>query len=285
MKQYRQFAPVLISDFEVEEWQHPVHRHNHYEIIYISKGKGIHHVNQSSLPYRAGNVFFVGPDDEHYFDIHQSTRFVYVKFTDEYLHQQDAHYFRGMQQLEYLIKRRDLHFSGFSFSSLDQQTINQLFRVIISLKHDPAGNDQLIWMQLISIASILQRNLLEMTGTAAQPKNMQALFCYIHKFIYAPAKIRASALAQQFNTTEDYIGRYFRKHAGITLRDYVQEYRNTLIRKRLENGEYSLKQIATEFGLTDESHVSKLLKRATVAKKKKRSGKDSSGRRSVVRKR
>ena len=284
MKRYRQFEPVLISDFEVDEWLHPVHRHNHYEIIYISKGKGIHQVKQSALPYKAGNVFFIGPDDDHYFDIHQTTRFVYVKFTDEYIHQQEAHYFRGIQQLEYLIKRRDVHFSGFRFTLDDQQTLNHLFRVIISLKHDPAGNEQLIWMQLISIANILQRNLPEMmelpdhpwfvgVHIAGQPKNMQALFCYIHKFIYSPERLRASVLGKQFNTTEDYIGRYFRKHAGITLRDYVQEYRNTLIRKRLENGAYSLKQIAAEFGLTDESHVSKLLKRPEPKRRKRSVGK------------
>ncbi|MBO9631736.1 MAG: helix-turn-helix domain-containing protein [Chitinophagaceae bacterium] len=75
-----------------------------------------------------------------------------------------------------------------------------------------------------------------------------------------------SKLARQFNTTEDYIGRYFRKHAGITLRDYVQQYRSTLIRMRLDKGDYSLDQIANEFGLTDESHVSKLLKRSLPAK-------------------
>lgn len=261
MKQYRQFEPVLISDFEVSEWHHPVHRHNHYEIIFISKGSGIHHVNQAAMPYKAGNLFFLGPDDEHYFSIDQPTHFIYIKFTDEYLHRLNASHYQGIQQLEYLIKRRDLHYSGFPFSKQDQQTINLLFKVISSLRHDTAGNESLIWMQLISIAGILQRNLPEMANHTGQPKNMQALFCYIHKFIYAPEKLRASALAHQFNTTEDYIGRYFRKHAGITLRDYVQQYRSNLIRKRLNSGDYSLKQVAAEFGLTDESHVSKLLKR------------------------
>ncbi|NML23524.1 AraC family transcriptional regulator [Pseudoflavitalea sp. G-6-1-2] len=264
MKQYRQFEPVLIADFESEEWLHPLHRHNHYEIIYISKGRGVHHVNQSEIPYSAGNVFFVGPDDEHYFDIHQSTRFVYVKFTDEFLHQQDAHFYRGIQSLEYLIKRRDLHLSGFQFSSQDQKILNNLFKVIISLKYDTAGNEPLIWLQLIAVAGILQRNLPEITDMNGQSKNMQAIFCFIHKHIYDPARLRASELAKQFNTTEDYIGRYFRKHAGITLRDYVRGYRNTLIKKRLNNGAYSLKQIAAEFGLTDESHVSKLLKKDKV---------------------
>lgn len=273
MKQYRQFEPVLISDFEVQEWQHPVHRHNHYEIIYIGKGRGVHHVNQSTINYSAGNVFFVGPDDEHYFDIHQSTRFVYVKFTDEFIHQQDAQFYRGIQSLEYLIKRRDLHLSGIPFSKLDQQIIHQLFKVIISLKHDTTGNEPLIWLQLIAIAGILQRNLPEITDMAGQPKNMQAMFCYIHKYIYSPVMLRSSALARQFHTTEDYIGRYFSKHAGITLRNYVQDYRNTLIRKRLNNGAYSLKQIAAEFGLTDESHVSKLLKRTKTEIQKRNSRK------------
>lgn len=268
MKQYRQFRPVLISDFEVSEWTHPVHKHNHYEFIYIGKGSGIHHVNGTTLPYESGNLFFLGPDDEHYFKIDQPTRFVYIKFTDEYLHQLDTYYYKGMQQLEYLIKRPDLHYSGFSFTKEDKKTIDHLFNVIISLKHDIPGNEELIWMQLISTAHILQRNLPEIADHAGQPKNMQALFCYIHKFIYSPEKIRSSELARQFNTTEDYIGRYFRKHAGITLRDYVQQYRNTLIQKRLDNGQYSLKQIANEFGLTDESHVIKLLKRSPSAKQK-----------------
>lgn len=267
MKQYRQFEPVLISEFEAEEWQHPVHRHNHYEIIYIRKGAGMHHVNGVALPYRSGQVFFLGPDDEHFFEIGQRTHFIYVKFTDEFIHQQNAHFYRGTQQLEYLIRRHDLHLSGFNINAADQATLSQLFKVISSLKQDTLGNEPLLWMQLISVATILQRSLLEIADVAGQNKNMQALFCYIHKFIYSPDKLRLPVLARQFNSTEDYIGRYFRKHAGITLRDYVQQYRAALIRKRLEKGEYSLKQIAGEFGLTDESHVSKLLKRPVKAAK------------------
>lgn len=268
MKQYRQFEPVLISEFEVEEWHHPVHRHNHYEIIYIGKGAGVHHVNEVALPYRSGQVFFLGPDDEHYFEIGQRTHFLYVKFTDEYVHQQDAHFYRGIQQLEYLIKRRDLHFSGFNIGAADQVTLGHLFKVISSLKHDTLTNEPLLWMQLISVATILQRSLPEIAEASGQNRNMQALFCYIHKFIYTPDQLRLQVIARQFNTTEDYIGRYFRKNAGITLRDYVQQYRSTLIRKRLEKGEYSLKQVADEFGLTDESHVSKLLKRPVKAERK-----------------
>ena len=45
MKRYRQIAPVVISDFTVEEWHHPVHNHNHHELIYIKSGKGWHTID------------------------------------------------------------------------------------------------------------------------------------------------------------------------------------------------------------------------------------------------
>lgn len=89
---------------------------------------------------------------------------------------------------------------------------------------------------------------------------MENVFAYIHEHIYNPGKLKAEVMARHFHTTADYIGPYFKRNAGLTLRDYTGNYRRALIRKRMESGHYSLKQIALEFGLTDESHVSKLLK-------------------------
>ena len=90
---------------------------------------------------------------------------------------------------------------------------------------------------------------------------MQAMFCYLHKHIYTPDRLRSSVMATHFNTTPDYIGPYFKRNAGVTLRDYIGNYRKSLITQRIESGHYSLKEIAAEFGLTDESHVSKIVQR------------------------
>lgn len=79
-------------------------------------------------------------------------------------------------------------------------------------------------------------------------------------FIYTPDQLKAQIMASHFHTTPDYIGPYFKRNTGITMRDYIGDYRRTLIQKRMASGHYSLKQIVAEFGLTDESHVSKLLK-------------------------
>jgi YesN/AraC family two-component response regulator len=261
MKRYRQFQPILISDFEVAEWRHPVHNHNHYELIYIKQGAGSHHINQGAIDYRQGNIFLLGPEEEHYFTIRQPTRFIYLKFTDLYLHQQGSGEYQEVQQLEYLLRSREARLSKFTLTPEDQHTVDQLFNVLISLKQDILRNEPLIWLQVMGLSVLLKRNLPEIIASSQQSKDMQAMFCYIHEHIYTPGKLKASVMADRFNTTADYIGPYFKRNAGVTLRDYIRDYRQSLIRKRIESGRYSLKQIAAEFGLTDESHVSKLLKK------------------------
>ena len=261
MMRYKQFEPVVISEFNVSEWQHPVHNHNHYELIYIKEGSGTHMINSLPVPYDKGALFLLGPEEEHYFLIDNKTHFVYLKFTDLYIHQQIGTFNAGIQHLEYLIKSRETHSSGFHFTADDQQTVSRLFDVIVSLKKDTHGNQPLIWMQVLILAHILQRNMPEVKSSEHRTKDMQAVFCYIHKHIYQPELLKAGIMASHFNLAKDYIGPYFKKNAGTTIRDYIAHYRNQLIRQRMNSGRFGLKQIAAEFGLTDESHVSKLLKR------------------------
>ena len=260
MKRYKQFQPLAISDFEVVEWQHPVHQHNHYELIYILYGSGRHLINQLSVDYKGGEVFLIGPEDAHYFEVKEKSRFIYLKFTDPYIHQQEGGHPVGIRHLEYLIKSRETHLSGFQFSPEDKVTVRVLFEVIVSLKNDILANEPLIWMQVLTLSHILQRNMPEIKVTAGSTPDMQVVFCYIHKHIYYPANLRAKVLAAHFNRAQDYFGPYFKRNTGMTLREYIHRYRSQLIRQRLDSGRYSLKQIAAEFGLIDESHVSKLLK-------------------------
>ncbi|MBB6498724.1 AraC family ligand binding domain-containing protein [Pedobacter cryoconitis] len=261
MKRYRQFQPVIISSFEVKKWAHPVHNHNHYELIYIKKGSGDHYLNKEIITYAQGNLFLLGPEDEHYFKIRESTHFVFLKFTDLYLHGEEQFKEQWVREMEYLIKNRETRLSRFELNVQDQLVIGQIYEVIISLKHSLVANERLVWLQIMAIATLLKRNLPEITATPQKNREMEAVFAYIHEYIYNPGKLKAEIMAKQFHTTADYIGPYFKRNTGLTLRDYIGDYRKTLIRKRMESGHYSLKQIAAEFGLTDESHVSKLLKR------------------------
>lgn len=258
MKRYKQFKPLVVEELQATDWAHPPHQHNHYELIHIRKGTGVHHIQGKDIAYTEGDIFLIGPDEEHFFKIHSTTIFTFIKFTDVYIHQVGQGSPYGLQQLEYLIKSRETHWSGFQLSQSDRNATNHIINVITSLKQDILYNEPLIWLQVLALAVLLHRNMPELKVTAHRSRDMQAIFCYIHKFIYTPEKLRARIMAVHFNTTADYVGPYFKRNTGVTLRDYIGGYRRTLIKQRIKSGNYSLKQIAAEFGLTDESHVSKI---------------------------
>jgi len=260
MKRYYQYQPLIISDFQAVHWPHPEHNHNHYELIYIKEGTGVHVIHQTRYPYQTGAIFLLGPEDEHYFEIGERTHFIYLKFTGPDLYKDIGGMHPYIQKLEYLIKSRQTHLSGFQLSPKDENTAGQVFSVIAGLKDDIFHNEPLIWMQVLAVAVILHRNMPELRPTTERSRDMQAVFCYLHKYIYTPEKLKAAVMAAHFNTTADYIGPYFKRNAGLTLRNYIREYRKILINQRVASGRYSLKEIALEFGLTDESHVSKLMK-------------------------
>jgi AraC family L-rhamnose operon regulatory protein RhaS len=260
MKRYYQYQPLMISEFHADRWDHPEHKHNHYELIHIREGKGKHIIQQTPHAYQAGAIFLLGPEDEHYFEISERTHFIYLKFTGPHLCQDIGRMHPYVQKLEYLIKSRETHLSGFQLDHKDQNTAGRLFSVIAGLKDDVFNNEPLIWMQVLSLALILQRNMSELRPTSTRSRDMQAVFCYLHQHIYTPEKLKATVMAAHFNTTADYIGPYFKRNAGLTLRDYIREYRKILISQRVDSGLYSLKEIAFEFGLTDQSHVSKILR-------------------------
>ena len=82
----------------------------------------------------------------------------------------------GLRHLEYLIKSRETHLSGFVFNDEDQVAISRIFDVIISVKKDVLRNEDLIWMQVLTLAHILQRNMPEIRSNEHRTKDMQALY-------------------------------------------------------------------------------------------------------------
>lgn len=261
MKRYRQFEPVLVSEFKTAEWTHPEHNHNHYEFIFIVRGRGVHVINGHIVPYQSGAIFFIGPEEYHYFEIEQETHFIYLKFTDAYRLGYAADSGVLTRQLEYLVKSRETHQHGFPLLAADLLTVHLLFQVVASLKHDTFANQDLIWYQLLSITTILMRNMPELQVDGSRSRDLQAMFCYIHKNIYTPNLLKSQVMAPHFNISPDYLGTYFKRQVGMTIRAYILGYRNTLIRQRIAAGRMILKEIADEFGLTDVSHLSKILQK------------------------
>lgn len=82
MKRYILHSPFSIYHFEANTWAHATHNHTYFEIIFILKGTGTHHINGNTFYYGAGDVFLLGPEDYHHFTIDAPTEFSFIRFNE-----------------------------------------------------------------------------------------------------------------------------------------------------------------------------------------------------------
>jgi AraC-like DNA-binding protein len=253
-----QFDTLVIHDFEEKEFHLPNHSHTYYELVYIRKGKGVHLLNNLRLSYSKGDLFILSPDDEHYFEIKNSTHFTFIKFTDSY--------FDGHQ-----INRPD------AFISLAPEMImcNKLLKEIKLKINEPyvkilhnivenittyngkknIENSPLIYYQILSIFGLIREEIsnLSVRIDNGQP-DKEELISYIHQHIYKPSLIQIKNIANHFAISPTYFSDYFKRKFAMNYRNYITEYRMKLIEKRLSVSTLTIAQIADEFGFTDESH-------------------------------
>lgn len=265
MPKLNQFETLLIDEFEEEKFHLPIHSHTYYEIIYIKKGCGIHHLNNNLLAYKTGDLFVISPDDEHYFDIKKSTRFVFIKFTDNY--------FNSNKKLacdEFLLNTPE----NFMRDKLLKETVLKLddpCRTILknTIENITAYNcktdistSAIVFYQILSIFGLIKETMrsqnLQMNGNYIDNEQITS---YIHQNIYNPKLVQIKAISEHFNIAQSYFSAYFKRSFSITYRDYINNLRIKLIEKRISNNQMPIKQIAYEFGFTDESHLSNYFKK------------------------
>lgn len=267
MKKLKQFDPLVIHDFEEATFHLPVHGHTYYEIIYIYKGCGIHHLNNNRLPYKSGDLFLLSPDDEHYFEIAKSTRFAYIKFTDTYFSTKyhlspDAFLSTHPETImrHKLLKEVPLQLNE-PCKTILKNTITNI--IAYNCRQDISASP-LVFYQVLSIFGLVKEALLKMdVHLSNHLPDKEKLLSFIHQHIYEPHKVQVKQVAAHFNIAPNYFSAYFKRNFDISYKAYINNYRTKLIERRFTQGGLTLKQVASEFGFTDESHLSKFFKKKT----------------------
>ncbi|MFW0738878.1 AraC family transcriptional regulator [Flavobacterium sp. T12S277] len=265
MPKFNQFEKLVIHEFEDDVFPHVPHTHTYYEIIYIKKGNGIHHLNHNLLPYKSGDLFVISPEDEHYFEIKKRTRFVYIKFTDNYfdsnknlfcddlLLNTPEDFMRNKLLKETLLKLDD------PCKTILKNTIENI--TAYNCKTD-VSSSPIVFYQILSIFGLIKETIRCMNlQLKSAPIDNEQIATYIHQNIYNPKLVQIKVIADHFNIAQTYFSAYFKRTFAISYRDYIHNLRTTLIEKRIHNNQLPIKQIAHEFGFTDESHLSNYFKK------------------------
>lgn len=267
MIRYILHTPFNIYHFEAEEWTHPVHKHTYFEIIFILKGNGIHNINGNTFRYTDGDVFLLGPEDFHYFEIIDLTEFCFIRFNEsfhkDYIGDKDSSWQQIIKTL--------LYTSSQSRGSIiqDKQEKQKLRHLLTVLEgeyenHHSQYFEKLRDSLMRSMMIILARNLLGQTPARPVLKDsVEAILMYIRQHIYKPTELSLEHLAKVFNYAPAYISNFFKKQTGESLKQYIIKHKIKLIEARLLYSQLTIDEIADEFGYTDESHFCKQFRKYT----------------------
>lgn len=265
MKRYLLHTPFSIYHFEAKTWAHPVHRHSYFEIIFILKGNGIHNINGNTFEYSTGDVFLLGPEDYHNFEINEITEFCFVRFNDSIYKINTDEKDNLWQQVMNTL----LYTSSQSRGTIvhDKQEKRKLHSLLAVLEEENENNqskyfDSIRTSLMRSIMVILARNLFgQAPANPVLKDSVEAILGYIKQHIYEPTKLSIEHLAAVFNYAPDYISIFFKKHTGESIKQYITKYKMELIEIRLLYSQLTIGEIANEFGYIDESHFCKQFKK------------------------
>ena len=267
MATLKQFDPLVINSYVTDVFLYPPHSHTYYELIYIFKGSGSHSLNHIQFTYTSGDLFLIAPDDSHHFQVEQPTHFVVIKFTEHYFNE-NPHQFNGMDAEPLPLRMMKMKFikeSKLEFYLSDCLSLKNTIKTIIGYKdRQYPERSAYLYFQILSVFGLISDTLRTKTETAYPAKaDKQAVLSYVHQHIYDTDKCRIKNIANYFNISVSYFGLYFKRNFSFSYREYLHQYRISLIKNRIENGQLNMKQIATEFGFNDESHFSNYFKKQT----------------------
>lgn len=262
----KQFEPLELDCFEAEVYPFPNHSHTYYELIFIVKGAGNHHINKLVIPYKSGDLYLISPDDEHFFDIKKSTKFCFIKFNDSYfnfhknLSPDDifmASPFDIMRNP--VFKEEKLNFDE-PCKSILKKTVENIFEYHLYHK---VSDSPIVFFQIMSLFGLIREVSMKNMKFNIDRKTPEKedLITYIHKNIYNPEFIKMQVIAKHFSISPGYFSNYFKRNFEVNYRDYVKNYKLRLIERRILSGKMTMKQIAFEFGFTDESHLTNYFKK------------------------
>lgn len=283
------FQEFDIRVYELDTWEFAPHKHTFFEMVYIVAGKGIHRINDHALGYEAGSLFLLTPADKHDFEIYTHSRFCIITFAEIYfskeriaskvahkgqsseggLHKesiQDLVDFSEMfTQLERIFYNHSTSQSAIELANPERIFCDHIIQQLLwEVEQKNLFYAHIVRHLMIALLSVVGRALQEQSllgeHDAASYSQVLSIVNHIQRNIGSRHLLSLEALASTFHKSKDSLNDYFKLHTGKTLKEYITEYRISIVKMRLLYTNMTIAEIAFELGFTDESHLNKTFK-------------------------
>lgn len=233
------------------------HRHNFYMICLILEGGGTHVIDFEKIDIIPNRLFFVKPEQVHFWKVRPGSKFAVVQFSMDFL----------TELFDYnSIPAVNTSFKPYFDLKPDSADLlsNILQKIDHENRHDQLNSNQIIQAHIFLLLSEIERLV---TSISVERKNS-------HKYIILDdfknllnKKYReitsVNEYARQLNITPNYLNIVVKETTGLTANELMHR-RIILEAKRLLINERSdIEQIAFELGFKDASYFARFFKRST----------------------
>lgn len=263
------FDPIHITEHLLIDDVFSIQPKAHLTIVYIQKGKGMSRYEDHKVPFKKGKLFIIPFDTPYSFES-KDGQILVIECPQSFITQIRTEADRietcdNINKLTYITHNYHTK-AGCVFQSEEDAVFAEQLLLSIQREHNNHTQDYLIIRQCISILlNLVARNLIlhdyEQVNENRKAQDIMKMITYIQQHIGHKEKLTLEALASEFSISKNYLGEYFKKQTGISLQDYILDYKLKLVETRLKYSNTRLKEIAFELGFNDESHLSKLFKK------------------------
>lgn len=261
---------IDILEFEsVSEWGYPRHKHNFFELTLIIRGAGQHILNESIIDYKEGDVFFLTPKDEHEFVVAEPTVFALIKFTEQiFLEKTEILKDSDWQKrLDAIIFHSNAIPESIVKNASEGEQYFRLFNMIKPEFENLSVYSHPILMELFGALLILISRSLNLTpGVLAQniiseQDKVNAILAYIRQNVLHREEMKVAKIADVFHMSPNYISIFIKKHAGISIQQYVIQTKMKMAERFLKQTNLNISEIVQKLGFVDSSHFNRTFKK------------------------
>nr|WP_315149842.1 helix-turn-helix transcriptional regulator [uncultured Flavobacterium sp.] len=266
MKRIINHRDFNVFKLEKTVWDIEYHNHNFYEIIIIEQGNGTHRLNNVSFPYKENDIFFLKPSDAHEFVIDEKTKFIYLKFTNQFI----ADLFlwnsglRNKLNFDHLLLKTSNHFETFINNRDDAKHFKNLAEILYyEFVNFKSQSFEITFHLFSNLMLLLIRNISNSNKlvNSFKTNKIEQILSYITINALDADKMKISNLAKEFSMSENYISSYVKTQSGISVQHHIIQIKLKAAEKLLSKSSYNINEIADKLGFNDASHFNKFFKK------------------------
>lgn len=237
------------------DWHSTIHSHPFMELFYVVNGKGEFLIEQQRFPVKAQDFVIINPQVDHTEVSSAEDPLEYIvlgingiSFTN-LLHQQ---------------QQTDQPFSFFNLRD-EQKDILAYLSAMVTEATNQSMSYELVCHNLLEILliKILRHQSFEIDVTPVNKttKDVSLIKHYLHT--HYRETILLEDLAQLTHLSRFYISHSFKREMGVTPMEYLTDIRIEESKALLATTNYSMLQIATIVGFSNQAYFSKQFKKKT----------------------